>query len=1189
MSAVPRVVVSAPSSGHGKTALAVGLLAAFAGRGLSAVGFKVGPDHTDAAYLGAAAGSHGRNLDPRLVGAHRVAPLFAHGAEGHDIAVVEGTMGLFDSLAGRVETDSTAGVAAALRAPVVMVVDVGAMGQSVAALVHGFRAYDELTWLGGVILNRVASDRHEQLLREALDDIGVPVYGALRRRDLPSALPPRQEGVVPVVHREVEALRGIRRLGESIAGAVDLDGLLALANSAPQLPVTPWSPASELALHPDDTAAVHLGRRPIVALAGGPGLSFSYAETRELLEAAGATVVTFDPLRDELLPESTDALVVGGALPEAYAEDLSANRRLCADIADLARSGRPVIAEGAGLLWLAQSFDGRPMCGVLDATGTTGDQMIVGYRDATARATTAVAEVGTRVVGYKQHRGVVSPRAGQTPAWTWNGGTPEGFVWRRVHASQLSLHWAGFPEIARRLILAARPGEAPGPGGGGGSWARATGTVPVLAPGRPAAPASGGGAWSGATDSGEGTWPGATEPVPVVGVPTVPGGPRPASGPGAPTSGDGARAESAASDDGGWFGSRAPARDGRPEAAPAAGRDARSAAGASENSAWSGAPGSGADGRPVPGSGADGRAMPGSGADGRPMPGSGADGRPMPGSGADGRPVRGSGGDGRPMPASGADGRSMPGSGGDGRPVPGSGSDGRPVPGSGGDGQSMPASGGGALDYGTGARPADGFAAETDGPTDGRGFAVPGPPQLRSVPVPADGDVGEPPPAAPRLRAVPGSGVPQPAEPGTDGGQGFPPAGPPRLRVVPPLPDEVPPGPPEVAPPGGPAGRGGVDRPRDERESAARGGPGGPRDGNGQSTTGRAFAPPVTAPGHHDDAGQGTAGRRFGPPARKGRADESAGYPADGRGFAPPVTPPGHHDGAGQTTAGRESAAQGGPGGSRDGAGPATGRGFAPPATAPGNRDAAGRGTDGRGFPPPIAPPGRQDTAGRATDGRGHTPPVTPPGPHDGAGRATDGRGHTPPVTPPGRQDTAGRATDGRGFTPPFAHPGRQDGVGYAADAQGFAPAAGSGSYYDDDDQYVTDGFGFAAMPGARAGEPLGDGFVYVVPMGTQPPPGEAYRPPDQRQPPAEPARPGEFGFPVGRGDRADHPAPSGGVNPAWPAGQPAPGQGGERFAGRAEAGGALTGGTAELPARALEKPAAGRKRDDDDDDGGIT
>ncbi len=339
----------------------------------SAVGFKVGPDHTDAAYLGAAAGAPGRNLDPRLVGAHRVAPLFAHGAEGHDIAVVEGTMGLFDSLAGRVETDSTAGVAAALRAPVVMVVDVGAMGQSVAALVHGFRAYDELTWLGGVILNRVASDRHEQLLREALDDIGVPVYGALRRRDLPSALPPpRSEGVVPVAAprgrraarhppaRRVDRRRGRPRrparagpLGAATAG----DAVVARQRAGARAPTTrppSWSAAA-----------------PIVALAGGPGAVVHVrGDARTARSRAAPTVVPVDPLRDELLPQGTDALVIGGALPEAYAEELSANRRLCADVADLARSGRPVIAEGAGLLWLAQAFDGRPMCGVLDANGT---------------------------------------------------------------------------------------------------------------------------------------------------------------------------------------------------------------------------------------------------------------------------------------------------------------------------------------------------------------------------------------------------------------------------------------------------------------------------------------------------------------------------------------------------------------------------------------------------------------------------------------------------------------------------------------------------------------------------------------------------------------------------------------------------------------------------------------------------
>ena len=134
-----------------------------------------------------------------------------------------------------------------------------------------------------------------------------------------------------------------------------------------------------------DGAARPARRRPVVALAGGPALSYSYAETAELLAAAGAEVVTIDPLRDEALPAGTDALVLGGALPEAYAEELSANRRLCIAVAELARSGRPVLAEGAGLLWLAREFDGRPMCGVLDATGVSTDRIVVGYREATAR------------------------------------------------------------------------------------------------------------------------------------------------------------------------------------------------------------------------------------------------------------------------------------------------------------------------------------------------------------------------------------------------------------------------------------------------------------------------------------------------------------------------------------------------------------------------------------------------------------------------------------------------------------------------------------------------------------------------------------------------------------------------------------------------------------------------------------
>ncbi|XVU26852.1 cobyrinate a,c-diamide synthase [Actinoplanes sp. CA-054009] len=454
MSAQPRLVVSAPASGHGKTAIAVGLLAATAARGIPAAGFKVGPDHTDAAYLGLAAGRPGRNLDPRLVGAQRIAPLFLHGAGSAQLSVIEGAMGLFDSLTGQPEIDGTAAVAAALHAPVVLVVDVAAMGHSLAALVHGFRMFDEMVHLGGVILNRVASPRHEQMLRTALDDIGMPVLGALRRGDLPNVLPARAHGPVPVAHRTVEASRAVRRLGEAVAGALDLDRLMALATSAPALPGPIWTPA-------DVVGGEVFDQRPVVALAGGPGAPFTYVETAELLTAAGADVAVVDPLRDESLPAGTRALIVGAGLPEGYAEELSANRRLGNAVAQFARDGWPVVAEGVALPWLGREFDGRPMCGVFDASATTADQTIAGYREATAPTTSTLAPAGARITGYKQHRAIVTPRAGTVPAWTWSGGNPEGFVWRQVHASQLGLHWAAAPEIAKRIVSAALAGPAP--------------------------------------------------------------------------------------------------------------------------------------------------------------------------------------------------------------------------------------------------------------------------------------------------------------------------------------------------------------------------------------------------------------------------------------------------------------------------------------------------------------------------------------------------------------------------------------------------------------------------------------------------------------------------------------------------------------------------------------------------------
>ena len=473
---VPRLVVAAPASGHGKTTVATGLMAALAARGLAVSGHKAGPDYIDPGYHALATGRPARNLDPVLCGADMIAPLFGHGAAGADVAVIEGAMGLFDGRGATAE-GSTAHVARLLGAPVVLVVDASAQGRSIAALVSGFASFDPAVRLAGVILNRVGSARHEEILREALAGIGMPVLGALGR-DEGVAAPSRHLGLVPAAERKGAAREAIARLAALVTDSVDLDAVISLARQAGPLSTTPWDPAAALAdssqasvimtsvgLEPhqshDHDRGVRGGTtdaggagRPVVAVAGGAAFTFCYTETVELLTAAGADVVTVDPLRDEALPPGTGALVLGGGFPEVHASDLSANEPLRADVARLAGSGAPVVAECAGLLYLARELDGRPMCGVIDAAAAMTPRLTLGYRDAVAAGSSVLTPAGTRVRGHEFHRTTVVPGSPPAPAWTF-GGKQEGFVRDGVHASYLHLHWAGYPGLARRLVAAA--------------------------------------------------------------------------------------------------------------------------------------------------------------------------------------------------------------------------------------------------------------------------------------------------------------------------------------------------------------------------------------------------------------------------------------------------------------------------------------------------------------------------------------------------------------------------------------------------------------------------------------------------------------------------------------------------------------------------------------------------------------
>lgn len=451
---LPRLVVAAPSSSTGKTTVTVGLMAALRDRGLAVSPHKVGPDYIDPGFHALATGRPGRNLDPWLCSEELVAPLLLHGARGADVAVIEGVMGLFDGRIGARGFGSTAHVARLVSAPVVLVVNAASTSRTAAAVVAGLAGFDPAIRVAGVILNRVGSPRHEAEIRDALAETGVPCLGVLPRvKDL--STPSRHLGLVPAAERD-EAAGVIAQAARLVATHIDLDAVLDVARSAPGLDAEPWDPAA---------VVIPVAGRPRIAVAGGRAFTFRYAETAELLEAAGCEVVVFDPVTAAALPEDTAGLYLGGGFPEVFAEELAANGSLRAGVAAAVASGTPTVAECAGLLYLAESLDGEPMAGALPVAATMGPRLTLGYHEATAPADTLLARAGERVRTHEFHRTAVTPRPGARIEAAWSVGDearpegvsadPAGGGTPSVHAAYQHLHWAGSPRFAQRFADAA--------------------------------------------------------------------------------------------------------------------------------------------------------------------------------------------------------------------------------------------------------------------------------------------------------------------------------------------------------------------------------------------------------------------------------------------------------------------------------------------------------------------------------------------------------------------------------------------------------------------------------------------------------------------------------------------------------------------------------------------------------------
>lgn len=486
---LPRFVVAAPASGHGKTTVATGLMLALRRAGLRVSGHKVGPDYIDPGYHALATGRPGRNLDPHLVGSEQIVPLLQHGAAAgsavgrrSDIAVIEGVMGLYDGHIGGDGFSSTAHVAALTESPVILVVDISHASRSIAAVVLGMASYQPDIRIAGVVLNKAGSERHSDEVRRALEPLGIPVLGVLHRDDHVTA-PSRHLGLVPAAERP-EAARSLDHLAERVAASLDLEAVMRIARSAPTLSGEAWSAREALAGAGDGVVGSasgdgavgvddgNLAARPLIAVAGGRAFTFRYAETVELLEAAGCSVAPFDPLSDEALPDGTAGIYLGGGFPEVHASELGANAPMLAALRSAIAAGTPTVAECAGLLYLCRSVDGSPMVGAVPADAAMAPRLTLAYRRSAAPADSVLAAAGTEVTGHEFHRTAVTPAAATDagavsgavagassratasdalfPAWSSTAG-PEGFAGTSLHASYLHTHWAGHPGLAARF------------------------------------------------------------------------------------------------------------------------------------------------------------------------------------------------------------------------------------------------------------------------------------------------------------------------------------------------------------------------------------------------------------------------------------------------------------------------------------------------------------------------------------------------------------------------------------------------------------------------------------------------------------------------------------------------------------------------------------------------------------------
>lgn len=448
---IPRIIIAGTHSGVGKTTIVTGILAALRQKGLAVQSYKVGPDYIDPGYHQLASGKAAHNLDTWLIPPGKLASIFSKTAQGNDLAVIEGVMGLYDG--GRTGISSTAAIAKLLHAPVVLVIDAKAVGESAAAMALGFKMYDPEVKLAGVILNRLGSLNHQNMICEALDKIKIPVLGSMYRNQA-LQMPERHLGLTPVTEHDAQEV--VRQLQEQIAAQLDIDKLIEIAQHSSALAIDDCGESGTF---------VHQPYPVRIGVAQDEAFSFYYAESLDVLKTLGAEIVPFSPIKDRELPQ-VDGVILGGGFPEMFVSPLSCNKGMHQSIRHACAKGMPFYAECGGFMYLTNTivdFDGQEyeMAGIIPAVCSMESKLqTVGYVEATALSDNVLCTAGEVLRGHEFHFSQMKYDKCEEPfPWAFSlkktrtGVTyAGGYAANNVVGSYLHMHFAGNEKSARHFL-----------------------------------------------------------------------------------------------------------------------------------------------------------------------------------------------------------------------------------------------------------------------------------------------------------------------------------------------------------------------------------------------------------------------------------------------------------------------------------------------------------------------------------------------------------------------------------------------------------------------------------------------------------------------------------------------------------------------------------------------------------------